>query len=144
MHVAVLITSTIPGFRWDGRALISSINQNISLKFPLDHSQNNGKDSSDQPQDDQQSPTVGKPPIEEASVQVREVAWSLDGMMLATRTSEVVRIWDAEVSRSQLIVKIHFQRSGKKNRMETFSRRFKEIQPSLAAAVLKVLHGLLL
>ncbi|CEL60749.1 WD-repeat protein, putative [Rhizoctonia solani AG-1 IB] len=81
---------------WDGRALISSINQNISLKFPLDHSQNNGKDSSDQPQDDQQSPTVGKPPIEEASVQVREVAWSLDGMMLATRTSEVVRIWDAE------------------------------------------------
>ncbi|CAE6483933.1 unnamed protein product [Rhizoctonia solani] len=77
---------------WDGKALVSRIGNKMSTEVTLNHDRDIHGQSSAQLQGGQQ--LFGRPLNEDTCV--REVAWSLDGKKLATRTRKAVRIWDIE------------------------------------------------
>lgn len=71
---------------WDGRAIISHVDDNILLKCTLQHTENPSSAASLA-----QLRILGKHTAEEL---VREVAWSPDSQKLATLTEKAVRIWN--------------------------------------------------
>lgn len=75
--------------RWDGRAIISHVDDNILLKCTLQHTENPSSAASLA-----QLRILGKHTAEEL---VREVAWSPDSQKLATLTEKAVRIWNVVV-----------------------------------------------
>ncbi|CAE6511115.1 unnamed protein product [Rhizoctonia solani] len=74
---------------WDGKAVISRIGHKMTREIVLNHNQDIEGQSSPQLQDGRQ--LFGRLLND---ICVREVAWSLDGKKLATRTRKTVWIWD--------------------------------------------------
>lgn len=89
--VTKVLLLTIFVLRWDGRAVISHVDDKISHKCTLQHAEISDLSSSTNLF---QLRILGK---HTAGELVREVAWSPDSKKLATLTEKAVRIWNVEV-----------------------------------------------
>jgi hypothetical protein len=77
--------------RWDGTAIISRINDTIAVERKLIHARVDDTRCSSP-----EGPTTNKQTVTETHV--RQVVWSPDGQLLATRTHKGVRVWEVDVS----------------------------------------------